>query len=389
MKNPRPISSPAVDRFGRMNSKPVGSGVSRRGLIKAAVATAALGVGFRARSIAAAAENDQLNVAGYAYDRIRAIQDGAVGIEGFDVSFHAENIYGLNANVFGPAQKYLVSEVGLIPYIAKFANEDFRAYTLIPVFISRIFRHRNIFVRTDSGIEKPEDLRGKRVGTTHYGSSATTWIRGFLQDQHGIKAGDMHWVEAVEGSDGSTPKPQEYFLPKDFPLEKGPPGVDESELLLTGRVQALMPPITPKAFLDRDPMVRRLYPNVFDAEKAYYKETGVFPIMHAIAIRRDVADKNPDLPKAVFEMYSKAKQAAYADLETTTSLKVTLPWATQEFEETRSLMGDNFWPYGIKANRKELEAVMRYTHEQGLAKRRVDFEEMFHPSTLNLMEAQE
>jgi 4,5-dihydroxyphthalate decarboxylase len=108
--------------------------------------------------------------------------------------------------------------------------------------------------------------------------------------------------------------------------------------------------------------------------------------MHAVAIRTDSIKANPGLPKTVFKMYSKAKQKAYANLETTTSLKVTLPWVTQEFEDTRKLMGENYWPYGIEANRKELEAVMRYTHEQGLVKHRLEFEELFHPSTLELKE---
>jgi len=108
--------------------------------------------------------------------------------------------------------------------------------------------------------------------------------------------------------------------------------------------------------------------------------------MHAVAIRTDMIEANPWLPKAVFEMYSKAKLKAYANLETTTSLKVTLPWVPQEFEDTRSLMGKNFWPYGVEANRKELELVMRYIHEQGLVKHRLKYEELFHPSTLNLEE---
>ena len=109
--------------------------------------------------------------------------------------------------------------------------------------------------------------------------------------------------------------------------------------------------------------------------------------MHVIAIRRDVADANPELPRMIFDLYSKAKRAAYNDLETTTSLKVTLPWVTQELEDTRGLMGDNFWPYGVKANLKELDLVMRYTHEQGLAKRQLAVDEIFHPSTLELSEA--
>ncbi len=197
----------------------------------------------------------------------------------------------------------------------------------------------------------------------------------------------MKWIETTKSSDGKPLNTAKYFLPDDFPLEKGPPGVDESELLLSGGCDALFTAITPKAFLDGDPKIKRLFPDVRAAEKDYFKKTGLFPIMHVVAIRADLIQANPWLPKAVFEMYSEAKQQAYADLETTTSLKITLPWVTQEFEVTRKLMGKNYWPYGIEANRKELELVMRYTHEQGLVKRRLKFEELFHPSTLELSEA--
>jgi 4,5-dihydroxyphthalate decarboxylase len=356
----------------------------------AGVAAGALSAGGRLEAQAAAADKLQVKIAGYAYDRVRAIQDGRLGLNGCDVSFHVEDIYRLNENVFGPARKYEVSETGLIPFVIKYANDDFRAYTLIPVFISRIFRHRNIFVRPDRGIEKPEDLRGKRVGTPGYGMSAATWIRGFLQDIHGVKPEDMHWIETAASSDGgalNTDNFGQYLLPDDFPLEKGPPGVDESEMIIAGDVDALITAITPKAFLDGHPNVKRLYPDFRSAERDYYSKTGVFPIMHVVAIRKDFADANPELPGMVFAMYSQAKQAAYDDLETTTALKVTLPWVTQEFEDTRALMGSNFWPYGVKANLKELDLVMRYTHEQGLAKRRLEVDELFHPSTLELGEA--
>jgi 4,5-dihydroxyphthalate decarboxylase len=353
------------------------------------VATAALSpMGVR-KVHAAVPDKPRVKIAGYAYDRVRAIQDGRLDLDSCDVSFHAEDIYGLNQQVFGATPKYEVSEIGLIPYITRYANEDFRAYTLIPVFISRIFRHRNIFVRTDRGIDKPEDLRGKRVGTPGYGMSACTWIRGFLQDVHGVKPEDMHWIETTKSSDGGKVNGAlgNYFLPDDFPLKKGPNGVDESEMIIAGDVDALITAITPKAFLDRHPKVKRLFPDFRAAEQEYYRKTRVFPIMHVIAVRRDFVNANPGLPKALYSMYSQAKQAAYDDLETTTALKVTLPWATQEFLDTQKLMGDNYWPYGVKANRKELELVMRYTHEQGLAKRRLRVEEVFHPATLELSDA--
>ena len=330
----------------------------------------------------------ELKIAGYDYDRVNAIRDGKVSIEGAEVSFSVENIYGLNNYVFGPEKKYEITEMGLIPYISQYVNNDFRDYTLIPVFISRIFRHRNVFVHTDSGIEKPEDLIGKRVGTPGYGMSANTWIRGFLLDEYGVKADDFQWIQTTKSSDGGTLNSDlgKYYFGDDFPLEIGPEGVDESELLLSGQCDALITAITPKAFLDGNPNIKRLFFDVKAAEMDYYKKTQLFPIMHVVAIRNDVIEEHPWLPKAVFEMYSKAKQKAYDDMETTTSLKVTLPWVTQEFEDTRKLMGKNYWKYGIEANRKELEAIMRYVSEQGLVNRQIKFEELFHSSTFKLVE---
>ncbi len=223
--------------------------------------------------------------------------------------------------------------------------------------------------------------------------SANTWIRGFLKDEYGVEADEMQWIETKKSSDagelqgsswsafdkeGNSP----YFLPSGFPLKPGPPGVDESELLLSGQCDALITAITPRAFMEGNPGIRRLFPNVKKTEQAYYEKTGLFPIMHVVGIRTNAIKKDPSLPMAVYKMYEKAKQLAYADLETTTSLKVSLPWVTQEFESTRELMGEDYWRYGIASNEKELDLVMRYTHEQGLVKERMDFRGMFHPSTL-------
>ena len=359
-------------------------------------AVASLGAGMNVANAASA--KPQIKVAGYDYDRVRGIMDGKVGIQGAEVSFHYEDIYAVNDLAFGPAPKYDVTEIGLIPYVNKFVNQDFRAYTLIPVFISRVFRHRNVFVHADSGIEKPEDLRGKRVGTPGYGMSANTWIRGFLLDEYGVAADDFEWIETTKSSDSgklggsgwsafdAEGNNSRYYYPKDFPIKQGPPDVDESELLLSGQCDALITAITPQSFLDGNPKIKRLFPDVKAAEQSYYRKTGLFPIMHVVAIRTNAIKANPGLPKAVFDMYCEAKNIAYANMETTTSLKVTLPWVTQEFEETRKIMGTNFWPYGVEPNRKELELVMRYTYEQGLVKRLAEFEDMFDPSTLALLE---
>jgi 4,5-dihydroxyphthalate decarboxylase len=339
-----------------------------------------------ASSTYAAASRQTIKVAGYSYDRVQAIKDGLVGIDQTELSFSSENIYRLNELAFGPEKTYEVTELGLIPYVSKYINNDFRDYVLIPVFISRTFRHRNIFVHVDSGIEKPENLRGKRVGTPGYGMSANTWIRGMLLDEYGVRADEMQWIETTKSSDKGTLNSgfSKYYLPDDFPLEKGPAGVDESELLLSGGCDALITAITPRAYLDGNPKIRRLFTDVRSTEQRYFKETGLFPIMHVVGVRRDAAKEKPWLPAAAFQMYSDAKQIAYDNLESTTVLRTTLPWATDEFEETVKLMGDDYWRYGIEANRKELELVMRYTHEQGLVKRRGKFETMFDPSTMNL-----
>ncbi len=365
---------------------------SKKILMMCAVLMVSLGVlgcqtGRKGRTVVT--DNLQVKVAGYDYDRVRAIMDGQADIKDAEVSFNVENIYALNSHAFGPEKTYEVTEMGLIPYITKYINDDFRAYTLIPVFISRTFRHRNVFVHADSGIEKPEDLRGKRVGTPGYGMSANTWIRGFLLDEYGVKADDMEWIETTKSSDGGRLNTDfgKYYFANDFPLIKGPEGVDESELLLSGDCDALITAITPRSFLEGNPKIRRLFPDVRTAEIDYYRKTQLFPIMHVIAIRTDVLKENPWLAKAVFEMYSKAKQKAYTNLESTTVSRVTLPWVTQEFEDARKLMGRNFWKYGIEANRRELELIMRYVYEQGLVKRHLKFEELFHSSTLELDEA--
>ncbi len=363
--------------------------VSRRETLKLSGA-AALGLLATKSEVASAeAAKPEIKVAGYAYDRVQAIKDGSVGIDEADVSFHNENIYSLNDHAFGPNKTYEVTELGLIPYVTKYINDGFRDYIPIPVFISRTFRHRDIYVHVDSGIEKPEDLLGKRVGTPGYGSSSCTWIRGMLNDQYGVAPEGMNWIETAKSSDikgvvnSGSGGGSRYQLADSFPLVRGAPGVDESELLLSGGCDALITAVTPKAYAEKNPNIRRLFSSPKSVEQAYFKQTGLFPIMHVVAIRADVAKAEPWLPVAAFQMYSEAKNIAYANLGTTTVLKTTLPWAMDEYKETAKLMGEDYWRYGIAANRKELELVMRYTYEQGLVKRQMEFERLFHPSTLD------
>ena len=237
------------------------------------------------------------------------------------------------------------------------------------MFPLRVFRHRSIFIRTDRGIEKPEDLRGKKVATPGFSSTSLTWLRGILQHEYGVAAGEIEWVVSFTDSSaeaaGKVSK-QENIVPDGLKVSRGPEGKDESDLLEAGDVDALLHAAEPRAYVQGHPKVARLFGDYRRTEQAYYSKTGIFPIMHAVAIRNDVASAHPWLPKAVFVAYSKAKKSMYGELKKMGWATISLPWIGQEIEETRKLMGENYWPYGIEPNRKALETLFRYSHEQGL-----------------------
>jgi len=370
--------------------------MKRGALAGAALASAPL-LGCRsAKADAAAGEAPRgdglpVTVSGYVFDRVAPLADGRVSIKGCDVRFEKAQIGDMNAHVFSGPRTREVTEIGLSPYLLAYANDRFRAYTLIPVFPLRVFRHKSIFIRTDRGIDKPEDLRGKRIGTSGYSSTSLTWIRGILQHEYGVKPEDVRWVQAVRDSSADVAgriSKQEQMLPEGIEIVKGTPGKDESQLLVDGEVDALFHAAEPKAFVEGHPRVARLFPDSRAAERAYFANTGIFPIMHAVAVRSETVEKHPWLPEAVFRAYSEAKKVAFRHLYRLGWAMNSLPWFTQELEETRKLMGDDWWPYGIEPNRKTLDALFRYSHEQGLARRRLTVEEMFHPSTLKLLETE-
>jgi len=373
-------------------------GASRRDFIKtAAVAAGAAGALSACGNTSSdpGESSDQqpeglpITVAGYTYDRLQPLIDGRVKIDGCSLTYQKGGISDLNTHVFSGPQTIEVTEIGLHPYMLAFANDGFRGYSLLPIFPLRTFRHKSVFIRTDRGIDRPEDLRGKRIATPGYSSTSLTWIRGVLADEYGVTPQDVTWVVSKKDSSadisGSVSK-QENVIPDGIEVVEGPPGLDESDLLESGEVDALFHAIEPRAFIEGDPIVARLFPDTRQAERAYFAKTGIFPIMHAVAVRDDVIDENPWLPAAVFNAYSKAKQMNMEHLKKMGWAMISLPWFSQEYEETRELMGDNFWPYGIEPNRKTLETLFRYSYEQGLAGRELTIEELFHPSTLEFAE---
>jgi 4,5-dihydroxyphthalate decarboxylase len=329
-----------------------------------------------------------ITLAGYPVDRVQPLIDGRVSIDGCSTTFEKGSIGDLNTHVFAGPQSIEVTEIGLHPYMLAFANDDFRGYSLLPIFPLRTFRHKSVFVRTDRGIDRPQDLRGKTIATPGYSSTSLTWIRGIFADEYGVQPEDIEWVVSSKTSDSASGKTskQENIYPENLTIRSGPDGVDESELLVSGEVDALFHAVEPKAFLEGDPIVGRLFPDYRQVERDYFARTGIFPIMHAVAIKDAVIEANPWLPKAVFEAYSRAKHVNSEYLKKLGWAMVSLPWFGYELEQTRELMGDNYWPYGIEPNRKTLETLFRYSYEQGLASRELTIEELFLPESLDWTE---
>jgi 4,5-dihydroxyphthalate decarboxylase len=311
------------------------------------------------------------------YDRTRALIDGSVQIDGV-------NAIGMTLSpeeIFFRALRHAefdICELSLSSFTVKTATGG-GDYIGVPAFVSRAFRHTSIYVRTDS-IKKPEDLKGKRVGVPEYQLTANVWARSILQDDYGVKPSDIHWIRGgIEDAD--RPEKISIRLPADVKLENGPPGKSISALLAEGAIDAFIAP-RPPSLPKNTPNVGWLFADPVAAAKDYYKRTGVFPIMHLVGVRRTLAESHPWLPGAVFKAFEQSKQAALALLSDTSATKVTLPFVEERLGEARALMGEDFWSYGVDANRKTLETFLRHHHAQGLSPRLLKPEELFHPGTL-------
>ena len=324
----------------------------------------------------------QITIACWDYDRVRAIIDGRVQIEGCDINFlpmgPEECFFRAYIN-----KEFDVSEIGFCPYITA-QSAGGTPYIAIPAFVSRTFRHSAIYIRTDRGIKTPADLKGKRIGVPEYQMSASMWARGMLKDEYGVDYTTVKWFQGGLEQPGREDKFQLLHLPKDFPLFPIPTGKTLASMLGECELDAILSARAPSCFRDGHPMVRRLFEDYAEAERAYFKRAGIFPIMHAVGIRRDVNERHPWLASAVYKAFIAAKAIAQAELDEVGALKVMLPWVTSEAQKTRALMGNDFWPYGIEENRKTLETMVRYCHEQGLMAQLMPIEHLFAPSTVRL-----
>jgi 4,5-dihydroxyphthalate decarboxylase len=319
-----------------------------------------------------------LSVAVRDYDRTRPLSDGLVQIDGVDPVFMALDPEEIFFRAFRRAE-FDICELSLSSFTVKTAQGDC-PYVGVPAFVSRAFRHTSIYVRTDR-IKKPADLKGKKVGVPEYQLTANVWARAILQDDHGVKPSDIHWIRGGLEEAGRLEKIA-ITLPKDVRLENAPEGRTLSAMLEAGEIDAFIGPRVPSCFTRGHPQVGWLFPDPVAAAKDYYKRTGIFPIMHIVGVRRTLADAHPWLPAAVLKAFEQSKAIALEKLADTSSTKVTLPFVEERLMEARALMGEDFWSYGVAGNRKTLETFLTHHHAQGLSSRLVKVEELFHPGTL-------
>ncbi len=325
-----------------------------------------------------------VSLAGVDYDRTRALFDGTVRIEGCEViacamspeeAFHRAFRY----------QEFDITELSLSNYMSQIARgtgPGASPYVAIPAFPSRLFRHSSIYIRTDSGIEKPQDLRGKTLGVPDYPMTAAVWIRGILQDEYGVRAADVKWRTGGLEEPGREARVA-LALPPEIDVKPLPAGETLAAQLDRGELDGLISALAPSCF-GRNPQVTRLFPDYRRVEEEYYRRTRMFPIMHIVGVRRSLAEQHPWLAVNTYVAYLKAKELCYRHLQTIGHLFTTLPWPVEALAEARALMGEDFWSYGVDANRRELAAVSRYAVEQGINPRQVEPEELFAPSTLSL-----
>jgi 4,5-dihydroxyphthalate decarboxylase len=312
------------------------------------------------------------------YDRVQAIRSGHVEVSGCDVNFLQTPPEELFFRAYRH-EEFDLAELSMSSYLLGLSRGT-TPYYAIPVFMSRLFRHSAIYIRTDRGIKRPEDLKGRRVGVPEYQLTACLWARVLLDAEYGVTPADLKWFRGGLHEPGRIEKVS-LKLPASIEISSIPENATLDGLFVTGELDAIISPRAPRSFLNGEPDIGRLFPNYRHAEEQYHAKTKIFPIMHVLGIRRDLPNKFPWLANSVYEAFIKAKRAALTNLEDVAALKVTLPWLGAYLEETKALMGSDFWPYGVEDNLPTLRAMVHYAFRHGTADRELAVEELFLPST--------
>lgn len=309
------------------------------------------------------------------YDRTRLLREEKVLAEGIDLHvliLPVEEIF-LRAVRY---QEFEVTELSMSSFLISWGKLK-PGYIGIPAFPSRKFRHGDIYVRNDSALKKPADLKGGKIGLPEYQMTAAVWMRGIFQEDYGISAEEIEWFTAHE----------ERFpieIPSSIKVRVIPKGENLFNLLKKGELDALFTARIPTPFLQGEKWIRRLWANYKELEMDYYRRTKIFPIMHTVVLRRDIYEKYPWVAQSLYRAFCQAKDKVIEQAISLGAPPVTLPWFFYEIEQTISFMGQDFWPYGISANRATLEKLIQYMIQQGLirAESAPLIEELFVPNIL-------
>lgn len=307
----------------------------------------------------------RLRLACWDYDRTRALREGTLQPEGIELDYLSLPVEQTFSRMLKTGE-FDVSEMSLSA-VASSLDEATPPFVAIPVFPSRIFRHSSIYVSEAAGIHTPADLKGRRIGVPHYPMTAAVWIRGLMGDDHGVRPGDVDYV--VGGLDSPTPMdlpPPPANLP--VRIERAPQGDTLAAMLARGDLAGLHTARIPGNFGAKFG-VKRLFPDYRRVETDYLQRTRIFPIMHTVVIRRDVYERHPWVAESLFKAFNEAKRQSQAELYDTDALRVMLPWLTDEIEILRDVLGADWWPYGLSANRHVIDTFLRYHHEQGFTAR--------------------
>jgi 4,5-dihydroxyphthalate decarboxylase len=312
------------------------------------------------------------------YDRMRPVKDGIVKPQGIDLNYLVMPV----EEIFWRMMKYEefdASELSMGAFLTA-ASRGRRPFIAIPVFPSRTFRHRCIFVNTGAGIKSIQDLRGRRMGVPEYSMTAAVWLRGMFEHDYGVAPKDIYWVQAGEEHPGRKDR-VEFDMPGGVRMESRP-DTTLNAMIESGEIDAMMSPRMPTCFLEGSPKVQRLFPDYRRVEMEYFKKTGLFPIMHVMVIKRSIYEKEPWVAQTLYKAFCESKEICMRELYDTNILRVSLPWTSAEYEATQEVMTANYWPYGVEPNRKNLETLHGYLFEQGLIKQRLNLDELFARETV-------
>ena len=321
--------------------------------------------------------NIQLSFAINPYEHVRDLLDGTVRAEGIDFTF----LRVPTEEIFYRFVRYREWDVSEMAFgkLAVLVSQGDNSIVAIPVFPSRVFRHSSIYVRSDAGITRPEQLAGKRIGVPTWSQSASMYSRGMLAHEYGVDLKSIHWHQGGVNQAGRVENVN-LALPGWLRLTRVS-NRSLSEMLLAGELDAVLSARPPAPFTAGDPRVRRLFQDYRAVELAYWEKTGIFPIMHVVAMRRDVYERHRWVAMNLFTALETAKNRSLERLKSMTESSIPMPWIPEQTQESRRILGEDFWPYGIEPNRKALDSFLRHHFAQGLSPRLLHVHEMFHPGT--------